>query len=164
MRNPMLRPGTAPSRWMRDESAQSAVEFALVVPMVVILIIGMVEFARVYTQYQVVTDAAREAARMAVIADDDLTEAQKDSAIVAHIETAVATAGINETTEFFKGCQTVSTSTAVSVEIYECDWHSGRGVPAVVTLRSPYEFSFLDAFLPGTPTISLTTSFTMRNE
>lgn len=49
-----------------DEGA-SAVEFALVLPILVLLIFGMVQFSLAFNAYVTVNHAAREAARMAAV-------------------------------------------------------------------------------------------------
>lgn len=56
-----------------DESGQALVEFALVVPIFLLLLLGIVEFARAWNIHQVLTDAAREGARRAVVADVETT-------------------------------------------------------------------------------------------
>jgi TadE-like protein len=48
---------------------QALVEFALVLPLVLLLVVGMLEFARAWNLHQVMTDAVREGARRAVLAD-----------------------------------------------------------------------------------------------
>ena len=49
---------------------QALVEFALVLPLVLLLVVGMLEFARAWNLHQVMTDAVREGARRAVLAND----------------------------------------------------------------------------------------------
>ena len=51
----------------RDERGQALVEFALILPIILLLVVGMLEFARAWNLHQVMTDAAREGARRAVI-------------------------------------------------------------------------------------------------
>lgn len=62
-------------RGWRGEAGQAAVELALVLPVLLILLVGMIECARAWNMYQVLTDAAREGARTAILAsplvDDD---------------------------------------------------------------------------------------------
>jgi Flp pilus assembly protein TadG len=49
----------------RRERGQSIVEFALVLPVLLIIVVGMVQFALVYHAKDVATTAAQEGARMA---------------------------------------------------------------------------------------------------
>ena len=48
---------------------QAIVEFAVVLVLLLMLVIGVFEFGRAWNIYQVITDAARGGARMAVVAD-----------------------------------------------------------------------------------------------
>jgi Flp pilus assembly protein TadG len=59
-------------RWLRQrprfgDKGQALVEFALVAPILILLVVGIFEFARAWQAFQVLTDAAREGARNAVI-------------------------------------------------------------------------------------------------
>jgi Flp pilus assembly protein TadG len=51
----------------RGARGQALVEFALIVPVLLLLVLGIVEFGRAWNAHQVLTDAAREAARTAVV-------------------------------------------------------------------------------------------------
>ena len=66
---------------------QSLVEFALVVPILLLLIIGIAEFGRAWMAYNVVTGAAREAVRIAAVnsasTTTDNTWAGRATAIMA---------------------------------------------------------------------------------
>lgn len=52
------------------ERGAAAVEFAIVVPLLLALVLGIVEFSRIYNVQIVVTNAAREGARTMAIKDD----------------------------------------------------------------------------------------------
>ena len=56
-----------PGRGRSCDRGQSLVEMAVVLPVLLLLIIGMVEFARAWMFQQVITNIAREGARLAVI-------------------------------------------------------------------------------------------------
>jgi len=49
------------------EQAAQLVEFALVLPMLLLVVLGIAEFGFIFQRYEVVTNAAREGARMAVL-------------------------------------------------------------------------------------------------
>jgi Flp pilus assembly protein TadG len=49
------------------ESGAVLVEFALTLPLLLLLIVGIFDFGRLFQEYSVVTNAAREGARMAVL-------------------------------------------------------------------------------------------------
>lgn len=55
------------NRSLRNERGASTVEFALIVPLLIMLIFGVVEFAVAFGDYLAVTHAAREGARLAAV-------------------------------------------------------------------------------------------------
>lgn len=55
------------NRSSRDEGV-AAVEFALILPVLALILFGVLEFGRVWSQYQVFQGAAREGARCAAVA------------------------------------------------------------------------------------------------
>ena len=52
------------------EDGVAAVEFALILPVLALLLFGTLEFGRVWSQYQLYQGAAREGARCAAVAAD----------------------------------------------------------------------------------------------
>lgn len=66
----------------RSQRGASAVEFALVVPLLLVLLLGIVEFGRVLNTQLQITDAARESVRVMAISK------QADSAITTAIQAA----------------------------------------------------------------------------
>jgi hypothetical protein len=56
---------------MKSESGQSLVEFALIVPLLILLLFGIVDFGRIFHAYLTIDHAGREAARAASIGKDD---------------------------------------------------------------------------------------------
>ena len=61
-------------RFTRNRKGQSIVEFALVVPMLIMLVFGIAEFGRAWMVKNILTGAAREAVRVAIV-QTDLTSA-----------------------------------------------------------------------------------------
>lgn len=63
---------------MKQEKGNSIVEFALLAPILLLLLFGLVDFGRVFDAWVVTTNAAREGARYAAIyaSEDYLTTAQ----------------------------------------------------------------------------------------
>jgi Flp pilus assembly protein TadG len=57
------------NRVSREEGV-AAVEFALILPLLALLLFGVFEFGRVWSQYQLYQGAAREGARCAAVAVD----------------------------------------------------------------------------------------------
>ena len=57
-------------RWLargRAEDGAQLVEFALVLPLLLLVMLGIAEFGFIFQRYEVVTNAAREGARLAVL-------------------------------------------------------------------------------------------------
>ena len=54
-------------RFVRDSRGQSLVEFALILPMMLLVMFMITEFGRAIYQYNVLSQAAREGARLAVV-------------------------------------------------------------------------------------------------
>jgi len=55
-------------RDITDENGQTAVEFALVAPFIVALLLAVIQFAVAFHDYVTITDAARAGARQAIVA------------------------------------------------------------------------------------------------
>ncbi|MBN1998114.1 pilus assembly protein [candidate division KSB1 bacterium] len=60
----------------KREQGQSIVEFALVAPILVLLLFGIIEFGRIFETVNVLTSAAREGARVAAVTAPNLSQVQ----------------------------------------------------------------------------------------
>lgn len=130
------------------EAGQALVEVAIALPILLALLVGIFEFARAYNVQQVITNAAREGAREAVL--PSVTTTTQVEGIVngrlgdANIVSATITVtGVSNTT----------------------------GMPVSVQISVPYRFVFigpvLDLFATGDNdpgTINLRSTATMRKE
>ena len=74
-----------------EEGAQ-LVEFALVLPLLLFVVLGIAEFAFLFQRYEVVTNAAREGARMAVL--PGYATANGEAAVRARVQAYVAAARV----------------------------------------------------------------------
>lgn len=54
-----------------NKKGQSIVEMALILPIIIMLFMGMIEFSRIFGSYLLVTHASREGARLASIGKTD---------------------------------------------------------------------------------------------
>ena len=127
-------------RWAgRSRRGQALVELALVLPIILVLVIGMLEFARAWNLHQALTDATREGTRRAVLANavwdqDSVRAAVWRGLAQAGYDPAYATVNIGGT------------------------WKtSGQNVN--VNVQFPYRFWVLPF-----RTITMRSTFTMRNE
>jgi Flp pilus assembly protein TadG len=132
-------------RLRRAERGQALVEFAITIPLLLVLLLGIVDFARAWNVYQVLTDAGREGTRRAVV-DNGSTQAE----VRTVIKTAAARAGI--------------ALEDADIAIAE---GSGRGDPTTITISYGYELKFvggLFGILTGDNSIDYTIVSTMRRE
>jgi hypothetical protein len=153
-------------RRIRDDRGAAAVEFAMVMPLLVMLVFGIFEFGLAWHTYQVITDAAREGARQAVVAN-----ASNQQAVFETVEMAIRRTRPGEVTvRNASYCAPDLPTGALGknrVEIYGCDWNGGSGSPARVAVRYGFEFTVLGSLLnwgTGQRSIALRTDFWMRNE
>ena len=132
----------------RNERGQALVEFAIVLPMLLLLLLGIVDFARAWNVYEVLTDAAREGARIAVVDyQPAITEQDVRDAIVEAGQRAAI--GIDP------------------ADITITGFHAGRGTQATVRVEYDHELKWVGALLglvSGDRTLSMISEFTMRNE
>lgn len=137
------------SRWVRDEGGQALVEFALITPFLLMMLIGIIEFGRAWNLHQVVTDAAREGARKAAVYDPAVTWDTVRNTVLARMGAAGVPAS------------------AVTVCCPDRGWDAATNVPLNIEVRVPYRFVFfgpLVGWTLGQRDIELVASTTMRNE
>ncbi|HSH76398.1 MAG TPA: TadE/TadG family type IV pilus assembly protein [Longimicrobiales bacterium] len=135
------------ARSWQSEDGQALVEFALVIPILLLLIAGIAEFSRAWNTQQVLTDAAREALRSSVVADSGFSY----DAMLGLIDQALRRASLDPN------------RADVSVD----GWKTGTGTPARIRIDYRYEFGFFAPLLgwaTGDRSLALSTSFVMRNE
>jgi Flp pilus assembly protein TadG len=84
---------------IKSQKGQSLVEFALVLPVFVVVLFGIMEFGRLWEISNILTSAAREGARVAAVSEPDVdkaTTAVQAVLTAAHITTAsIAISGPN---------------------------------------------------------------------
>lgn len=73
----------------RSERGANLVEFAIVLPLLVLILAGMVDVGRAFNSYMVIANAAREGARAASRLSCYSTDAAQRAVYKARIETAV---------------------------------------------------------------------------
>jgi Flp pilus assembly protein TadG len=143
-----LRSVSARSRELGEkESGQALVEFALVAPLLLLLILGMVDFARAWSAYEAITYQARQGARMAVVDNPNTAEAD----VIQAIEDGLGRAALD----------------ASQATISITGFGDLRGTPLQVQIDYPVTLAFSGRFLDwlnGDETLVLSTQFVMRNE
>lgn len=98
------------SRFTRNDRGQSLVEFALTLPMLLVVMLMITEFGRALFQYNVLVQATREGARTAVVASQGGAPAAGQDRMDAFLTgTGMSLVGLNRTVQVvsdFKGTGT----------------------------------------------------------
>jgi Flp pilus assembly protein TadG len=144
---------------MRDERGQALAEFALVLPLILFFIAGVVEMGRAWNIKQAVTDAAREGARYTVVQDDAVASIAD---VEDKIEERLALAGVTTSTIG------ISSSDPACAVVADC-FHSttGYGKEMTVSVATQFKMGLMGALLgwAGVPaSVEISTTATMRNE
>jgi Flp pilus assembly protein TadG len=110
---PPLR--TARSRGLsgRRRRGAAVVEFAIVVPIFVLLVFGMIEFGRMVMVHQLLVGAAREGARQAIVNGSTAVDVEQT---VRNYLTATSLDGQEASVNVSPDPATANTGTAVTVE------------------------------------------------
>lgn len=149
------RQPTACAKSLSSERGTALLETALVLPMVLLVLVGIFEFGRAYQTWQVLTNAAREGARVAVLPN------------------APANAAAERVAEYLSSGQIDDPSTAAVRVATERVSTGGGGTASAtrVTVDYPYEFIVLQPvarMVRRTSTagnaFTMTSSAVMRNE
>ncbi len=137
------------SRSVRGASGQALVEMALILPVLLLVTLGIVEFARAFNAKQAVTDAAREGARHAVVFDAGIDQ----DSVTSAVETALERAGIP--------------SDAATIDFDKTTGWRTEGTMQTMYVGVPYRFGFFGPLfkaLSGSETITIAARVSMRNQ
>jgi Flp pilus assembly protein TadG len=146
----MSQPGTAPpakteapaaDRRSRRSRGQAMVEFTLILPMLLLLILGIYQFGQTYADYIQVTNAARDGGRKALVS-------RSDASGVADVVTTAK----NSTWWLNKNQIAVTVSPGQP-------WTTGQNV--TVTVTYPYSINLL-GFVVASGTLKSTTTVRME--
>ena len=147
----MSHPGTAPpaetaaaavaDRRTRRSRGQAMVEFTLILPMLLLLILGIYQFGQAYADYIQVTNAARDGGRKALVSRSDA------SGVADVISTAK-----NSTWWLDKNQMSVTVSPGQP-------WTTGQNV--TVTVTYPYSINLL-GFVVASGTLKSATTVRME--
>ena len=136
------------SRW-RSERGAELIEFAIVAPILIFIIAGLVDFGMMFRTYEAVTNAAREGARVGVLPGYDAPDVQ------ARVDAYLAAAGLTGTRTTYVTNQTVATP-------------AGTFAARSVNVQYVYQFAVLGGFAPlfggNFGTINLNAVAVMRTE
>ena len=116
---------------IRDERGAAAVEFALVAPLLLLLVLGIAEFGRAYNISTTLSAAAREGAR---------TMALQNSTSAARAAAQAAAPGVS------------LSSSQISVTPAACP-AAGTGSTTLVTVRITYPMAFVSGLFGSSVTL-----------
>lgn len=136
-------------RRFRRQEGVAAVEFAIIMPVALLIVVGTIQFGIIYSQYQVLQGAAREGARCASV--------QAGGFATCNVATTVQNAALDFT---------LSETPTVSVEGggSACT-NLTRGRNVTVSWDQQFDTGALFNMVPGMPdTITATISGTFRCE
>lgn len=129
-----------PNRRLRNSRGQAMVEFVIVLPLVLMLLFGIVQFGTVFNHVETITDAARVGARKAAV-----SRLEADPVGLAEAAARASAPGLDQS--------------QLQIEVQDDTWTAGSNV--TVTVSYPYTIDIL-----GVPvkTGMLTSSTTERVE
>ena len=137
---------------MRSERGAALVEAAMIMPMILLISVGIFEFGRAYQTSQVLTNAAREGARLAVL------EGRTDTDVRARVNKYVTDGGLTALSDG-------------NIQVNRTVPLTATTTASTVTITYPFEFMMLNPIVrmvtPASSTgapITLTASTLMRNE
>jgi hypothetical protein len=139
-----------------DVRGQALAELAIILPVLLLLVFGMIDFGRGFRTHQVVTNAAREGARVAILWE--ATDQGVSDVILSRLQGAGLDPGEAAITLRCEGAMGL------------CTGSGRRGRRSEVEVRYPHRFTYLAglAHLAGgigaVGEISLRAHLTVRNE
>ena len=132
---------------LKARAGSELIEFAVVLPLLLILMFGIVDFSLALYDKAVVTNASREGARAGIVATTprpDLT------AVQGVVSDYCSTYLIN-----FGGAAPVTTASGIG---------GGSGSPLTVQVQYYYNFAVISKLIPSLGSLNLTSTTVMRLE
>ena len=142
-------------RWRRDERGAALLEMAFVLPMLLLISIAILEFGRAFQTWQILTNAAREGARVAVL--PGITDSMVTARVQEYVEAGVLDPD--------------ATTTVTIQHDVPISYGTGTATGSKVIVSYPFKFIVLNgvAKLVASSTtlgtdFTMAASATMRNE
>jgi len=123
-------------RWLNragQEKGAALVETAFVLPIMLLVCVGILEFGRAYQTWQVVTNAAREGARVAILPE------YPDDSVRARVETYLKNGGLPAAIVDGANTKILITPTTIPIDVAGATTASA----ARVVVEYPFEFMVL---------------------
>ena len=139
-------------RRSNGEAGAELIEFALVFPLLLVVVLGIVDFAFLFQRYEVVTNASREGARVAVLPGYDATDVQVR--VTDYVQAG--------------GLPTNAGNPTIVVTPTTIPSGSGTWPATQVDVQFSHDYIFIDVITAwlgsGFSTVTLQAQTTMRNE
>lgn len=144
--------GASMKIFQKKERGVAVVEFALVVPLLLLILFGIIEFGILFYDKAVITNASREAARQWIVYRDvKLTKAQIDAIVDNYTNNRMISMSGSAPPQTFTD------------PVDPTSFSSGDALS--LTVRYSYDFVFLPGFMDSVvPTIALDATTVMRAE
>jgi Flp pilus assembly protein TadG len=141
------------TRLKKNERGAALLETAIIVPIILLISVGIFEFGRAYQTWQVLTNAAREGARIAVIAGTT------DAAVRSRVNSYLTGGGL-------------TTLPDAKIVVKRTEALTATDTASVIEVNYPFSFMVLNPVVrliaPGDTTgkdpITMKSSAIMRNE
>jgi len=142
-------------RWRRDDRGTALIEMAFTLPLLLLISVGIIEFGRAFQTWQILTNAAREGARVAVL--PGYSDAMVTSRVQQYVQAGVLDSNVTPTV-------TIQRTVAVS-------YGTGTATGSKVIVSFPFHFMVLNdiaKLVVSNTTVgsdfTMAASATMRNE
>jgi Flp pilus assembly protein TadG len=132
---------------LKPQAGSELIEFAVVLPLLLILMFGIVDFSLALYDKAVVTNASREGARAAIVATNPRPDLTAIQGVVANY---CQTYLVN-----FGGAAPVVTASGLG---------GGSGSPLTVQVQYFYNFAVISRLIPSLGSLNLTSTTVMRLE
>ena len=151
-------------RFVRAQSGAEVVEFALTLPLLLLVVLGIIEFGFLFQQYEVITNAAREGARIGTLPTYTANASVTQTNVTARVNQYLTAGGLSTASATIYGgggCPGACTwlpvidtivagPPAVCVKVFPVTVHYshpvpfvggiiryfGRSLPATITLKA----------------------------
>lgn len=136
---------------LTNQEGASAVEFAIVLPLLVVLTFGIIEFSILFYDKAIITNASREGARAGIVFNGDYP--------------GVSEADIKNVVDNYLGSHLITFGTPTPATTTLDTQCTDTGVPITITVTYPYNFLVLPNIVTSLAgTINLTAQTVMNCE
>lgn len=147
-------------RSYRSNDGAAAVEFALVLSVLLLILLGILDFGRLLYVQQTIKAASREGARARVVTVGSETEAQRDTRAIGVATSAAGPARAMSMTSLAAISPALTFRTSANANATTCT-NDGS---TTMTVRQPFRWLFVGPLIGRPLDETLTSSTTMRCE